>query len=85
MNPEAIMYVAIAEARKSGTPYGAVIVKDDQVIETAFNTVELDQDPTAHAEVNMIRITSKLNNASLAGYTLYSSCEPCPMCAAAYI
>ncbi len=86
MSLEEIMQVAIAEAQKSGTPYGAVITLDNQIIAKAFNTVELDQDPTAHAEVNVIRkLTSKLKNVSLAGYTLYSTCEPCPMCAAACV
>lgn len=87
MSPEEIMQVAIAEAKKSGTPYGAAIAKDNQIVETAFNTVEADQDPTAHAEVNVIRkLVARLGGAetgmALQGYTLYSTCEPCPMCAA---
>lgn len=78
------MRLAIAEARKSKTPFGAVIVKDNQVIEHAGNTVNADGDPTCHAEVNAIRqLTQRLGNAALSeGYTLYSTCEPCAMCAA---
>jgi tRNA(adenine34) deaminase len=90
MSPEEIMQVAIAEAQKSGTPYGAAIVKDNKIVETGFNTVEPDQDPTAHAEINVIRkLVSRLGGAetlsALQGYTLYTTCEPCPMCAATCI
>lgn len=84
MNPEAFMHLAIEEARKSKTPFGAVVVKDNQVIERAGNTVHTDNDPTCHAEVNAIRrLTQRVGNASPAdNYTLYSTCEPCAMCAA---
>lgn len=64
-----------------GGPFGAVIVKDGQIIARAGNTVALDNDPTAHAEVNAIRkATEYLGNFDLSGCELYSSCEPCPMC-----
>lgn len=78
------MRLAIAEARKSETPFGAVIVKDGQVIQSSGNTVQPDSDPTCHAEVNAIRqLTRRLGSASLLGdYTLYTTCEPCAMCAA---
>jgi tRNA(adenine34) deaminase len=84
MNPEDFMRLAIAEARKSKTPFGAVIVKDNQVVEQVGNTVHADNDPTCHAEVNAVRqLTKRLGNASVSeGYTLYSTCEPCAMCAA---
>lgn len=84
MDPEVFMRLAIEEARKSKTPFGAVIVKDDQIAERSGNTVQTDNDPTCHAEVNAIRqLTQRLGSASLKeGYTLYSTCEPCPMCAA---
>lgn len=84
MKPEEFMQAAIAEAKKSGTPYGAVIVKDGKIVERSGNTVEPDNDPTAHAEINAIRkLTSRLNKPSVDGdYTLYSTCEPCAMCAA---
>ncbi|MGB3638343.1 MAG: nucleoside deaminase [Rivularia sp. (in: cyanobacteria)] len=84
MTPEEIMQIAIAEAEKSETPFGAVIVKDNEIVERAGNTVESDADPTCHAEVNVLRkLTKRLKTAALeSGYTLYSTCEPCAMCAA---
>ena len=67
-----------------GGPFGAVIVKGDDVIASAANSVTVDNDPTAHAEVNAIRkACEKLNTFDLEGCTLYSSCEPCPMCMSA--
>ncbi len=84
MTDEEIMQMAIAEAEKSETPFGAVIVKDNEIVERAGNTVESDADPTCHAEVNVLRkLTTRLKTAALeSGYTLYSTCEPCAMCAA---
>ena len=84
MTDEEIMQMAIAEAEKSETPFGAVIVKDNEIVEKAGNTVESDADPTCHAEVNVLRkLTTRLKTAALeSGYTLYSTCEPCAMCAA---
>ena len=69
----------------SGTgPFGAVIVKDNKIISEGFNTVTLTNDPTSHAEIVAIRIACKvLNNFSLKGCELYSTCEPCPMCLSA--
>ena len=69
----------------SGTgPFGAVIVKDNQIISEGFNTVTLTNDPTSHAEIAAIRIACKdLNNFSLEGCDLYTTCEPCPMCLSA--
>ena len=64
-----------------GGPYGAVIVKDGQLIAASGNKVTSNIDPTAHAEVMAIRLAcKKLNNFQLPGCILYSSCEPCPMC-----
>jgi guanine deaminase len=84
MTPEEMMQVAIEAAEKSKTPYGAVIAQGNQMIEVAGNTVLTTQDPTGHAEVNVIRqLTTRLGNSSLEGYTLYTTCEPCPMCATA--
>ncbi|PKR81502.1 tRNA-specific adenosine deaminase [Brumimicrobium salinarum] len=76
---------AIELSRKSlangGGPFGAVIVKDGKIISETSNSVTLDNDPTAHAEVNAIRKACKaLNSFDLAGCEIYSSCEPCPMC-----
>ena len=67
-----------------GGPFGAVIVKDGQVIAEGFNQVTTANDPTAHAEVMAIReACRKLDSFSLEGCEIYSSCEPCPMCLAA--
>lgn len=67
-----------------GGPFGAVIVKDGEVIAAAGNTVTLDKDPTAHAELNAIRIACELTGSEkLEGCVVYSSCEPCPMCLSA--
>lgn len=64
-----------------GGPFGAVIVKDGEVIAEASNQVTLDNDPTAHAEIVAIREAGrKLNNFDLSGCVIYTSCEPCPMC-----
>jgi tRNA(Arg) A34 adenosine deaminase TadA len=69
----------------SGTgPFGALIVKDDKIVSEGFNTVTLTNDPTSHAEIVAIRIACKsLNNFSLEGCDLYTTCEPCPMCLSA--
>jgi tRNA(Arg) A34 adenosine deaminase TadA len=64
-----------------GGPFGAVIVKDNKIISEATNRVVLNSDPTAHAEILAIRqAASTLNTFELDGCTLYTSCEPCPMC-----
>jgi guanine deaminase len=64
-----------------GGPFGAVITKDDKIISEAHNKVVLNNDPTAHAEILVIRQTSSfLQSHELHDCILYSSCEPCPMC-----
>lgn len=64
-----------------GGPFGAVIAKDGEIISEASNSVTIDNDPTAHAEVNSIRkATKKLGTFDLTGCVIYTSCEPCPMC-----
>ena len=69
---------------RGGGPFGAVIVKDGEVIAAAGNSVTIDNDPTAHAEVNAIRRACSLTgNFKLDGCVVYSSCEPCPMCLSA--
>lgn len=86
MKPEDFMRLALEEAKKGDAPYGAVIVKDNEVVAAAYNTVKQDSDPSAHAEVNVIRrLTAKLKNPSLDGYTIYTTGEPCPMCATACV
>lgn len=67
-----------------GGPFGAVIVEGDEIISTGTNRVTADNDPTAHAEVNAIReACRKKGTFRLEGCTVYSSCEPCPMCLSA--
>jgi guanine deaminase len=64
-----------------GGPFGALIVKDGKIIAEAYNRVVLTSDPTAHAEVLAIReASSLLGTHDLKECTLYTSCEPCPMC-----
>ena len=67
------------------SPFAAVIAtSDDQVVFAAHNAVRSSCDPTAHAEVNAIRgACTKLGKIDLAGHVIVSTCEPCPMCAAA--
>ena len=81
---EHFMQMAIDESKLGNYPYGAVLVKDNEVKFKAHNTVS--NDPTAHAEIELIRkATQELGTASLEGYTLYTSSESCPMCAAAEV
>ena len=80
----AISLAADNVKEKSGGPFGAIIVKDGTIIGSGVNTVTSDNDPTAHAEVNAIReACSRLGSFDLHGCTLYTSCEPCPMCLSA--
>lgn len=87
-NPE-FLRRAIALATENvtsgkGGPFGAVIVRDGTIVGEGANTVTATHDPTAHAEVNAIRVAAKsLGTFTLAGCELYTSCEPCPMCLAA--
>lgn len=68
----------------SGGPFGAVIVKDGEVVATGVNRVTTTNDPTAHAEVTAIRSAcAALGRFQLEGCEVYTSCEPCPMCLAA--
>jgi tRNA(adenine34) deaminase len=75
------------EAEKIGeVPIGAVIVKEDIVIATAYNLREIEQRAVAHAELLAIdKACEKLNTWRLSGCTLYVTLEPCPMCAGAII
>jgi len=64
-----------------GGPFGAVIVKDGEIIGQGANLVTDTNDPTAHAEIVAIReATNKIGSFSLEGCEIYASCEPCPMC-----
>lgn len=67
-----------------GGPFGAVLVRDGEIIAEGWNEVTSSLDPTAHAEVTAIRRACQaVGDFALQGATLYSSCEPCPMCLAA--
>ncbi|MHC4876230.1 MAG: nucleoside deaminase [Planctomycetota bacterium] len=68
----------------AGGPFGAVIVRDGEIVGRGWNQVTSTNDPTAHAEIVAIReACSNLQTFSLSGCEIYSSCEPCPMCLAA--
>lgn len=76
--------VSLENIDKGGGPFGAVIVKNGVEIAASGNSVTIDNDPTAHAEVNTIRAAcKKLGTFDLSGCEIYSSCEPCPMCLSA--
>lgn len=67
-----------------GGPFGAVVVRDGQVIAKSGNRVTSTNDPTAHAEVSAIRLAcTALETFDLSGCVIYTSCEPCPMCLSA--
>ena len=67
-----------------GGPFGAVIIRNDEIIAEAHNTVTIENDPTAHAEINAIRTAARLlGRFDLSDCEIYSSCEPCPMCLSA--
>lgn len=88
MSHEKFMREALIEAKKGDLPYGALIVKDDEIVIRGYNTAQRDQDVSAHGEINVLRaFTQKYVYSldALSGYTLYTTCEPCPMCAAACV
>ncbi len=65
----------------NGGPFGAVVVKNGQILATGVNIVTVSNDPTAHAEITAIRnACQQLGWFELKGCEIYSSCEPCPMC-----
>lgn len=88
MNPaflrEAIRLSIEKMEANEGGPFGAVIVREGQIIGRGWNRVTSTNDPTAHAEVVAIRdACAHLQTFSLAGCEIYASCEPCPLCLAA--
>ena len=75
--------LATKNVADGGGPFGAVVVRGGELLATGQNRVTRDNDPTAHAEVQAIRAACRrVGTFSLHGTTLYSSCEPCPMCLA---
>lgn len=84
------MALALAEAEAAAAhddvPIGAVVVRDDEVVAQAHNRREIDQDPTAHAEILALRDASaSVGSWRLSGCTLYVTLEPCTMCAGALV
>ncbi|WP_419801080.1 nucleoside deaminase [Mucilaginibacter sp.] len=85
-NHEKFMRMAIQLSEQNveqrlGGPFGAVIVKDGMVVARSANRVVPQKDPTAHAEIAVIRLACKeLDTHNLEGCVIYTSCEPCPMC-----
>jgi len=79
------MNKAIENANNSdGGPFGAVIIKDKNIVSEGNNKVTVNNDPSAHAEIVAIRNACKqLKTFNLEGCSIYTSCEPCPMCLAA--
>lgn len=82
---KAFLSRAIRLARENvaigGGPFGAIVVKDGRIVAESANQVISIPDPTAHAEIQAIRVAAKkLGTFDLTGTTLYTSCEPCPMC-----
>jgi tRNA(Arg) A34 adenosine deaminase TadA len=78
-----VAYTARSLRTSHPRPFGASVVhtKTGRVLLRALNKVAQECDPSAHAEVRAIRLaTKRLKKISLAGYTLYTTCEPCPMC-----
>lgn len=76
--------LAVQNVDAGGGPFGAVVVRGDELIAEGQNRVTSNLDPTAHAEVMAIRAACQtIGDFSLAGMTLYTSCEPCPLCMSA--
>ena len=78
---EAITLASQNANENQGGPFGAIVVKDGEIVGRGVNKVTSSNDPTAHAEVVAIRDAAKnLGTFNLEGCEIYSSCEPCPMC-----
>ncbi len=75
------------QAREMGDePFGAILVKDGQIVMKGKNQISTGSDPTHHAELGLVRDFCKQNKTSdLSDYTLYTSCEPCCMCSGAMV
>ena len=89
MELEKYMKLALEEAKISllegNNGFGAVIIKDEQIISSAHDMEDTESDPTSHAEINAIKEASRKSGKNLAGCILISTHEPCPMCATAVI
>ena len=81
---ERTIQLAVENVANGGGPFGALIVRDGELVAEGQNRVTANLDPTAHAEVVAIRAACQaVGDFSLAGATLYTSCEPCPLCLSA--
>ena len=85
MDNQEFMEQALAQAKlalnKNEVPIGAIAVLNNQIISMGHNSMISNLDPTAHAEVSVIRLAAKkLGTFDLSGCEIYTSCEPCPMC-----
>jgi guanine deaminase len=81
---ERTIQLATENVANGGGPFGALVVRDGELIAEGQNRVTANLDPTAHAEVVAIRAACQaLGDFSLEGATLYTSCEPCPLCLSA--
>jgi len=79
-----VVDLAVGNVAAGGGPFGALIVRDGELVAPGVNRVTRDLDPSAHAEVCAMRAACQaIGDFSLAGCVLYTSCEPCPMCLAA--
>ena len=88
MDHEDFMRLAIDEGKlgisEGGRPFACVLVKDGEVVARAHNRVVQDSDPTSHAEIDVVRNYCREHKIDeLSGFTLYTDCEPCPMCSSA--
>lgn len=88
MSDEQYMREAVEQARANveagGQPFGAVLVRNGEIIASTSNKTHITHDPTAHAELQAIReASSKLATPDLSGAVMYASGHPCPMCYAA--
>jgi tRNA(adenine34) deaminase len=88
-NYRKFMEIAIDEAKKSlkegNKGFGAVLVKNGEIVAVAHDTILTDADPTAHGEMNVIRKALKEGFKDLAGCVIFSTHEPCPMCTGAIV
>lgn len=76
--------ISVENVRNGGGPFGAVVVRNGEIVATGANRVTANNDPTAHAEVSAIReACRKLGTFRLSDCVIYTSCEPCPMCLSA--
>lgn len=81
-----IMLAAIEVAEFNKTPFGAALAMGEELFVTAANQTKRKNDPTAHAEIEVIRkLSDQLQKKDLGGFTLYTTGEPCPMCMSAII